>query len=122
VVAVHRALAVVERALDPRPGHELLAHLPHLAARRVEERQRRAGPDEHANGDPLGKLGQQLPQDDVVPEPEARREEPAREVDVRFGATELVGDPWQRLLAVDQHLEPAALARRRIARRPEAVV
>ena len=47
VVAVHRPLLGIERALDARVCGQPLAHLPHVAARRAEERERRARPDEH---------------------------------------------------------------------------
>ena len=56
VVAVHRALLRIECATDLRPAAEVLAHVAHGASRRPEERQRRAGPDQHAHLDPFRKL------------------------------------------------------------------
>ena len=64
VMAVHRPLLRVELALDPRVARQLVAHRAHLAARRPEQRQRRARPDEHADVDPLGQLGEQVAQHD----------------------------------------------------------
>ena len=60
VVAVHRPLVRVERHRDARAADELVAHPPHLAAVRVEERQRRTGPGEHAHVDALGRSRKQL--------------------------------------------------------------
>jgi hypothetical protein len=62
VMAVQRPLVVVERAGDARSADELLAHLPHLTAVRMEERKRSAGPGQHAQVDAFGGLGEQLPQ------------------------------------------------------------
>ena len=61
VVAVHLAPVGVQHALDPGAAHELVARgsLTSRAAR-LEHRHRRAGPDEHADGDALGGLGEQL--------------------------------------------------------------
>ena len=50
----------VELALDLRALHEPLARGLDLAAARLEDRHRRARPDEHAHRDALGGLGEQL--------------------------------------------------------------
>ncbi len=53
---------------------------------------------------------------------EVRREVPAGDVDEVARALHGLGDRGQRLRAVDEDVERAALARRRIAGRPQAVV
>src|SRR5438093_615855 len=57
VMAVQRALVRIERALDLRMSSELLANPPHLASGGTEERQRRAGPDQHTDIETLGEIG-----------------------------------------------------------------
>jgi hypothetical protein len=47
---------------DACPVHELVARLGYLAAGRLEERQRRAGPREDADVGALGGVGEQLAQ------------------------------------------------------------
>ena len=44
VMTVQRALARIERALDPGAGDELIANLPHVAAPGPEDRERRPRP------------------------------------------------------------------------------
>ena len=91
----------------------------------MEGRHRRAGPHEHAHVDALGQLGQQRAGDDrrlAADELEVRGEVPARDVDEIARVLHGLGDLRQRVRAVDQDLERAALARRRIAGRPQAVV
>jgi hypothetical protein len=56
----------------------------------------------------------------ITSQREGRSELPAREVDVRARPGDLIGDPRERFLTVDEHLEPATLARRRIACSPAA--
>jgi hypothetical protein len=58
VVAVHRALLRVQRGLDTRPAHELIAPPAHRGPARREHRHRRAGPQQHANVDRLCRLAQ----------------------------------------------------------------
>ena len=109
VVAVERPLLRVERHRDPRAAHELLARLAHLLAVRMEERQRRARPGEHAHVDALGRVREQLPQRrPSLLEPEGGVEVPAGEMDVRARRANRVGDPRQRLGAVHQQLDAAA--------------
>ncbi len=110
VVAVHRPLARVERALDPRPDREAVAHLPHLCPGGPEHRQRGARPGEHADLDPLGGLGEQIAQENCLPavlERELGREVPAGHVHVRARLADRVRHPRQRLGAVDENLERA---------------
>ena len=92
VMAMHRPLLRVERALDARVLRQAVPHLAHLATRRPEERQRRSGPDEHAHVDALGQLGEEVAQDDrlvAAHELEVRREVPVRHVNVRARRTQL---------------------------------
>jgi hypothetical protein len=49
VVAVHRALVRVQRDLDPRSAHELLAPRAHGGPAGREHGDRSAGPQQHAN-------------------------------------------------------------------------
>ena len=49
VVAVHRPLARVQLAADARPVHELVARGSRTARARLEQRHRRAGPQQHAH-------------------------------------------------------------------------
>jgi len=58
VVAVHRALVRVQRGLDARPAHELVAPLAHGGPARREHGHRSPRPQQHANGDRLGRLAQ----------------------------------------------------------------
>ena len=123
VVAVERALSRVERHRDARAAGELLARLPHLAAIRVEERQRRARPGENAHVDSLRRLGEQLSQRrPFFLEPEGRVEVPAGEVDVRACRADRVRDPRQRLGPVQERLDAAARARRARRRAGPAAV
>ena len=67
-------------------------------------------------------LGEEIAQHDRLPvatESEARLEVPAREVDVRSGSGDLVGEPRERERAVDEHLHLAPCSWRR-SRRPRA--
>ncbi len=61
VVAVHHPPVGVELALDLRALARALALGLHEPAAGLEDRDGRARPDEHPDGDPLGGLGQQLP-------------------------------------------------------------
>jgi hypothetical protein len=47
---------------------------------------------------------------------------PAGDVDLGTGSGERLGDPRQRLGAVDQDLQPAASAWRRLSGRPEVAI
>ena len=116
MVAVQRPLLRIEGTPDERVLGQLPLHLPHLATRRAEERQRGAGPDQDSHVDPLCELGEQVAEHRRRPvafECKAWREVPAGEVHMRAGAAQRVGDPRQRSLAVDQDLERVAVADRR---------
>jgi hypothetical protein len=56
VVAVHRALVRVQRGLDPRPAHELIAPRAHRSPPRREHGHR--SPQQHPNVDRPGSLSQ----------------------------------------------------------------
>lgn len=60
VMTVHRSLVRVEGHRDARAANQLVAHAPHLSPIGMEERQRCAGPREHANVDPLRGVGEKL--------------------------------------------------------------
>ena len=112
-------------ALDARAARERAHGLLHLRARGVKGRHRRAGPHEHAHVDALGQLGEQRADDDrrlAADELEVRRQVPAGDVHEVARALHRLGDGGQRLRAVDEDVERAALARRRIAGGPQAVV
>ena len=122
VMAVHRALAGVELAADPRPGDEVLARPPHFRPVWLEHRQWRARPDQHAHVGLLRHLGEQIAQARLAVaahEREVGRDVPAGDMDVRARALDRLGDGGQRALTVDQHVELVAGARRRIALDPE---
>ena len=113
VVAVERALPRVERHGDAGAAGELVARLPHLAAGRVEQRQRGARPGEDTHVDSLRRLGQELAQRrPVLLEPERGVEVPAGEVDVRARRADRVCDARQGLGPVEKRLYAAAGARR----------
>ena len=121
VVAVHRPLLRVERALDLRAAHEAIAHLPHVSARGTEERQRRACPHEDAHVDALRQLGRagcgaRAARRRARARSRARSASPSGGCATR-GAQRL-RDRRQRLRAVDEDLERVAGPRRRVARRP----
>ena len=122
VVAVEGTLSCVERQRDPRAADELLARPPNLAAVRMEEWQRGAGPGEHTNVYSLGGFREQFAQRRaLLLQPEGGIEVPAREVDVRARRANRVGDPRQRLSPVQEWLDAAAGTRReRRGARPAA--
>ena len=125
VVAVEGVLARVHLAADARAARERPHGLADLRATRVEGRHGRPGPHEDAHVDALGQLGQQRPGDDrrlALDELEVRREVPTGDVDEVARVLHGLGDLRQRVRAVDEDLERAALARRRVAGRPQAVV
>ena len=98
VVAVHGALLRVERHRDSRPGDELVAHLPYLAAVGMEERQRRARPREDPHVDALGRIGEQRAQPGpACAHAEVGREEPAGELHVPLRRRDLLGDAGKRV-------------------------
>ena len=125
VVAVHRALVRVQRGLDARPAHELVAPLAHGGAARREHRHRRAGPQQHANVDRLGRLAQQLAQQHrrlVADERELRRDAPPRDQHAAPRAADRLLERREVRGALDQHVDRVARPRRRIPRGPQAPV
>jgi len=81
-------------------------------------------PHEHPDVDSLGRLGQQLAEHTRTVSPdelEGRSHVPSGHVDIAAGVLDRLGDHRKHLGAVDEHVERAALAWRRIAHRPEAV-
>jgi hypothetical protein len=122
VVAVQRPLARVQRELHLRPADEGFAHRAHLPSVGVEERQWRSGPAEHPHLDALRRLREQLPQCRLraPADPQLRREEPAREPDVRPCLFDCLREPRQRFRTVDEHLQLVPRARRRFAGGPAA--
>ena len=73
VVAMERPLFRIELELDARVAGQLGSHLANVAARRAEERQRRAGPGQHADVDALRELGEQVAKHDGLAVPRAVR-------------------------------------------------
>ena len=125
VVAVHRTLVRVQRSLDPRPAHELIAPRAHQRPTRREHRHRSARPQQHANVDRLGRLAQQLAQQHrrlVADDREPRRDAPPRDQHTAPRGTDRLLEHREVRRAVDQHLDRVARPRRRITRRPQAPV
>ena len=121
VVAMHRPLLRVERALDLRVADEAIAHLPHVLARRAEERQGCARPHQHANVDALRQLTEQVAEHDwlaLALERKVGREVPPGQVDVRLGGAQCLRDRRQCLRAVDEDLDRVPGTRRRALVRP----
>ena len=108
VVAVHRPLPGVERALDAAARHQLIANLSSIATPGPQHGQRRTGPDQDPNGKAGGDVGEQLPQDRrrlVSREGKVWREVPPRDMDVRPGCRDGHGDRLECVGPIDQHLE-----------------
>jgi hypothetical protein len=119
---MHRPLVRIKRALHARAADQLLAHTAHSRTSRREHPHRRSRPQQHPDLDPLGQLTQQIAQPSrlvVSPQPKTRRDVPPRDVHMRASARERLGDARQRLPTVNQHLERAPRARRRIAGSPQ---
>ena len=109
VVAVERPLLRVELNADA-PAPQPRGGLAHLRARRPEERQRRARPDEDAHVDVEGgeQLGERRP---AGLQAEPRIDVPACDVHVRARSSQCVGDRRQRLGAVDEEANVVARTR-----------
>jgi len=123
VVAVHRALPGVQRALDASRRNQLLASLAHVAAPGTQDGKRCPGPDQHANGDASGGLGKEFPQDRrhlTARQGEVRRDVPAGEVDVRSGARDVRRHRLEGLGPVDEHRHGVPLPWRRFSVGPFA--
>ena len=125
VVAVERVLARVGLAVDARAAREGAHGLAHLRAAGMKGGDRRPGPHEDAHVDAFGELGEQRARGDrrlAADELEVRGQVPAGQVHEVAGALHRLGDGRQRLGAVDEHVERAALAWRRVAGGPYPVV
>jgi hypothetical protein len=122
VVAMHRALVEIKRALHARAADELLAHLAHGRTSRREDRQWRSPPQQHPDLDSLGQITEQIAQSSrliVARQPEIRGDVPPGDMDMRASAPQRRGDARQRLPTVNQHVKRAPRARRRIAGSPQ---
>jgi hypothetical protein len=62
VVAMHRALVEIKRALNACAPDELLAHASHGRTGRRKDRHRRSPPQQHPDLDSLGQVGEQIAQ------------------------------------------------------------
>ena len=93
---------------------------PQLAPVRAEERERRACPEEDADVEPSRRVAQEVQQRRRVirAQPEVRRDVPPRDPQRRLRALDRVGRCGQRGETVDQDLDGALAARRRIAGGP----
>ena len=122
VMAVQRPLPRVELHLDACPTRQLVAHLAHLAAVGMKERQWRSRPREHAHVDAHGSVGKQLAERRAaVAHSERRREEPSRDMHVRLRRSDVVDHAGQYLGAVDEELDLRARSRsKRAGLRPAA--
>ena len=105
------------------PLHERVALGLDEPAAGLEDRHGRARPHEHADRDPLGGLGQQLADRPRLARAgvEVGLEVPGADVDVALRVADRLGHRRQGVLAVDQHLERVALARRDGGLRPQAL-
>ena len=82
VMAVHRPFLRVGGKPYSRAELERMPHAVDVLAVRMEEGQRRAGPDEHVDVDALGELCEQRLELRAVGELEPRRQVPAGEMDM----------------------------------------
>ncbi len=120
VMAVHWALAGIERDPHARAAKELVAHLPNGATARREDGQRCPGPQQHPDIHAFSQLAEQIAKARcaiVTREPETGSHVPPGDVDVRAAARERPSDARQSLSAVYQNLERAPGPRRRITTR-----
>ena len=123
MVAVHRPLSGIERALDRVAGGELVADLADGGPPGLHHGQRDARPDQYADRDACRSLGEQLLQDDrpLVPgHGKGRRAVPAGDVDVRSGSRDAHCHRMERVGSIDQHLDRVARSWRRIILSPSA--
>src|SRR6185312_1948166 len=123
-MAVHRMLAGIDRRLDRGLPRERVHRRLDLGPRRVEDRHRRARPDEHPDRNALGDLGEQVAHAQTLSaadELEAGRDVPAGDVDEPLRARDRVGDGRERLAAVDEDVDGVALTWRWVAFGPEPV-
>ena len=88
----------------------------------MKARSRRSRPQQHPDLDALGQITEQIAQPRrpiVARQPEIRRDVPAGDMHMRASAGQRLGDPWQRLPTVNQHLKRAPRARRGIGGSPQ---
>src|SRR5947199_9501501 len=111
-------LARVGLAANPRAAGERPDRVRHLPPRGMKQRHRRPGPDENPHVNGLGLAREQLSQDlrTLASEKlEGRREVPVGEVHELASVLDRLRDRAERVGAVDQDLERAALTRKWIA-------
>ena len=111
VMAVQRPLVRVERARDGSASAELVADPAYRTPGDRVERQGGASPQQHPYGHTVGGVGEQLAQDHrplVRRQGKVRRDAPAGDVHVRACSRDRLGDPRERMFAVDQHLDRVA--------------
>lgn len=121
VMAMHRPLFRIERALDLGGCGQLLSNPPHLTSGGTEERKGSTGPDQHPDLDAFGQFREEIPKDYVLAvalECEIRRKVPARQMNVRARSSELLRDRRQGLLAVDENVNRIPRPHRRVAGSP----
>ena len=122
VVAMHRPLVRIKRALHAGAAGQLLAHAPDRRTSRREGPHRRSCPQQHPNLDALGQIAEQIAQPScpiVAGQTEIGRKVPPGDMHMRASAGQRLSDPWQRLPAVDQHLKRAPRPRRGIGGSPQ---
>jgi hypothetical protein len=122
MVTMHRPLVKIKRALHARAAGELLAHATYGRTSRREDRQRRSSPQQHPDLDSLGQLTKQIAQPRrplIAGQPEIRGDVPSGDVHVRAGTGERFGDAREHLSTINQHIERAPRAWRRIADGPQ---
>jgi hypothetical protein len=125
VVTVQRTLVRVQRDLDARAAHQLVAPRAHAAATRREHGHRSPRPQQHAHVDRCRRLGEQLAQQHrrlIAHEREPRRDAPARDQHAATRSPNRLLERREVRRALDQHVERIARTRRRISRRPQASV
>jgi hypothetical protein len=122
VVAMHRPLARIERTLNAGTAKQLLAHVAHGPAGGFEDGERCSTPQQHPHLDSLGEITEQIAQPrrlTIARQPEIRRDMPPGDMHMRPSAPQRVGDLRQRLRSVDQDLELAPRAWRRVPSDPQ---
>ena len=112
----------IKRAPHARAPNELCADPSHGSTIGREHRYRRPCPQQHPDLDPLSQIAEQITQTRrlvVAGQPETGRNMPTGNVHIRASARERLGDPRQRLPAVNQDIERASRTRWRIASSPQ---
>src|ERR1700692_4482704 len=112
-MAVHRAIAWIESASNPRATHQAIHELARRRSRRLHDRHRCSRPDENADVDTIRGLGEKLADGDHRGMPlhgKIRVNRPAGDVHVRASAAHRRSDRGQRGRPVDVHLQGIAIA------------